>query len=345
MKKDYAFFLPQFHETEENNEYWGKGFTEWTNVKAARPYFNGHQQPKAPLTKYYDLSRKDELNGQLNECANSGLDGVIYWHYYFNRSQQALNHVPKLHLEGDNKLEFSFAWANTSWTMSWKGDDRTIIFNQEYNIKDVPYHADYLASYMKDGRYSRIDDLPIFYMLNCNDQATVIYVNMLVERLRVAHGLEIILGLADHIGEWTFACRTFYFHYPPGTILRQSIRFKLFHKFQRLFKNFGPHRVPAKRYNALLAKYLKRVKSDLVPTILTGWDNTPRYGRRGYLVIGGSIREFVNEQRFTWRQSSVQSEIDITLWKSWNEWAEGNIMEGYNSLHKDSNSIDVNEVK
>lgn len=334
MIKNYAFFLPQFHSTPENDKYWGKGFTEWINVKKGVPLFDGHEQPKEPLNGYYDLTTSGEMEDQLDRCLDAGLDGVIYWHYFFNKNKQTLNEVPNIHKDSNHRAEFSFAWANSSWTMSWKGDDRTVIFEQEYDIESIESHADYLASYMMDARYTRIGDKPVLYLLNCSSIRTVEYLNLLVHQLGQSQGIEIILGLADHISHWSFDCETFYFHYPPGSVLRQSWKFKLFHSLGSFVSGLGPLRISANLYNRLLIRYLNNSKKDVVPTFLTGWDNTPRYGRKGYIITGRSISQFVSDQKTLWTDSHIKSNLGIVLWKSWNEWAEGNIMEGYEFRNK-----------
>ena len=123
MKK-FAYYLPQFHEIEENNRWWGKGFTEWVNVKKAQPLFKGHKQPIIPLNKnYYNLENPNILVWQANLAKKYGVDGFIFYNYYFC-GKKLLEKPAKILLKNNNiPMKFFFCWANHSWFRSWEGSE------------------------------------------------------------------------------------------------------------------------------------------------------------------------------------------------------------------------------
>ena len=131
MKK-FAFFLPQFHEIPENDKWWGKGFTEWTNVKNARSLFKGHVQPKHPLNdNYYNLLDKSTVEWQTKLMNQYGIDGFIYYHYYFTGKLLLEKPAENLLKWKDIPQNFFFCWANHTWNRSWEGKT-DILLEQKY---------------------------------------------------------------------------------------------------------------------------------------------------------------------------------------------------------------------
>ena len=161
MKK-FAFFLPQFHEIPENDEWWGKGFTEWTNVKDAKPLYKGHQQPKHPMNNnYYNLLHKNVVEWQTELMNKSGLDGFIYYHYYFTGKKLLEKPAENLLKWKDIPQRFFFCWANHTWNRSWEGK-KTILLEQTYGTKDDwEKHFQYLLPLFKDDRYEKRDNKPL----------------------------------------------------------------------------------------------------------------------------------------------------------------------------------------
>ena len=135
--KVIAYYLPQFHEIPENNEWWGKGFTEWNNVKAAKPLYNGHYQPRIPFEKkYYDLSDIENMYWQADIARQHGLYGFCFYHYWF--SDKPLLEKPIINYLNHKDIDFPYciSWANESWTNGWAKPDSSIIMEQKYGREE-----------------------------------------------------------------------------------------------------------------------------------------------------------------------------------------------------------------
>ncbi|MGC9022906.1 MAG: glycoside hydrolase family 99-like domain-containing protein, partial [Dissulfurimicrobium sp.] len=160
-----AFYFPQFHAIPENDEWWGKGFTDWVNVKKARPQFKGHYQPRVPLGgRYYDQSKKDVIAWQIELARSYGLYGFCHYHYWFD-GKQLLETPTNIFLES-KELDFNFclAWANETWSRRWDGRDHHILIQQTH-IPDKDRwlaHFRYLIRAWSDERAIKIDGKPVF---------------------------------------------------------------------------------------------------------------------------------------------------------------------------------------
>ena len=148
--KAIALYLPQFHETKENNEFWGKGFTEWTNVKKSKPNFQGHHQPRIPgdnfgYLSYYNLADINAIHKQVKLAKSHGVYGFGIYYYWFS-GKQLLERPLNLFLLSNIDFHFLLIWANENWTKKWDGKNEDILVKQEYN-KDDP------INYIKDINY------------------------------------------------------------------------------------------------------------------------------------------------------------------------------------------------
>ena len=124
-----AFYLPQYYEFKENNEWWGKGFTEWTNVKKAKPLFKKHYQPTIPMDEYYyDLSEIDVMRWQIELAKNNGIYGFCFYHYWFGNNDRLMD-IPVENYLNNKSLDFPYClcWANHNWTRTWTGGDKEIL--------------------------------------------------------------------------------------------------------------------------------------------------------------------------------------------------------------------------
>ncbi|PWG81059.1 glycosyltransferase WbsX family protein [Pararcticibacter amylolyticus] len=163
--KAIAIYLPQFHPIPENDMWWGKGFTEWTNVTRSKPKFKGHYQPHLPADLgFYDLRLLETHIDQANLAKQYGIHGFCYYHYWFNG--KLLLEQP-LHLVLKNKeidMPFCLCWANENWTRRWDGFDNQVLQPQQYSIEDDKEHIQYLINFFQDERYIKIDGKPVFLM-------------------------------------------------------------------------------------------------------------------------------------------------------------------------------------
>ena len=168
MKK-YAFYLPQFHEIKENNEWWGEHFTEWTNVRAAQSLYKGHKQPVNPLNDfYYNLLDKETVEWQTKLAREHCVDGFIYYHYYFTGKKLLETPAENLLKWKDIEQNFFFCWANHSWIRSWNGT-RELLLEQTYGGEEEwEQHFQYLLPFFMDDRYEKRENKPLFMIFNSN---------------------------------------------------------------------------------------------------------------------------------------------------------------------------------
>ncbi|RRQ78488.1 glycoside hydrolase family 99-like domain-containing protein, partial [Enterococcus faecium] len=159
-----AFYLPQFHEIPENNEWWGEGFTEWTNVKTARPLYSGHYQPREPINdNYYDLLNDDVKEWQVSIAKKNGIYGFCFYHYWFDGKMLLEKPVEQFLKNKNLDINFCLSWANEPWTKAWVSKNDSILIEQNYgNEENWEKHFDYLLPFFKDSRYICNDGKPLF---------------------------------------------------------------------------------------------------------------------------------------------------------------------------------------
>lgn len=330
--KFYTYFLPQFYPTPENDKFWGKGFTEWVNVKKAKPLFKGHKQPYVP-TKfgYYNLLEGDSFKSVCEYSQETGIDGFCYWHYWFDSDKKALEKIPEMHLADKSiKQKFFLSWANHDWSKSWVGEDKTIIFKQTYSKESAFAHFEYLKQFISDSRYIRLNDLPVLQVFEPETQACFEYIQILEDQAIKEFGKGFYWLFPERQNTETLSHLSFSkVGFPPANtkvsqfmilrllqqkgLIKRSLAFgeKLYLK--ALKKNIRKHNIPGNNY---------------LPCILSGWDNTPRYGKKGYL-FNTDIPAFMESQFELIEKEMGKAKLDIVFVKAWNEWAEGNILEPY----------------
>lgn len=167
--KCIAFYLPQYHPILENDEWWGKGFTEWTNVAKARPRFTGHYQPHIPADLgFYDLRLEETRIAQAELARAYGVTGFCYYHYWFNGKMLLEGPFNNVLDSGKPDFPFCLCWANENWTRRWDGRDHEVLIEQDYSNYDAAEHMDWLANAFMDPRYIRVNNKPIFLIYKSN---------------------------------------------------------------------------------------------------------------------------------------------------------------------------------
>lgn len=158
-----AFYLPQFHPIPENDAWWGKGFTEWTNVVTGRPRFHGHYQPHLPADLgFYDLRLQETRAAQADLAKQYGIEGFCYYHYWFRGTRLLQRPLDEVLASGEPDFPFCLCWANETWSRAWSGRDHDVLIRQDYDDADNAEHIDWLVGVFRDKRYMRVEGRPLF---------------------------------------------------------------------------------------------------------------------------------------------------------------------------------------
>ena len=332
-----AFYLPQYHPIPENDKWWRKGFTEWTNVGKARPLYPGHYQPRVPGDLgYYDLRVAETRKAQAEMARRYGIEGFCYWHYWFGNGKRLLERpFNEVLASGEPDFPFCLGWANESWRGFYHGvKTKETLIDQLYpGREDDMAHFNAVLPAFLDDRYIKVDGKPLFLIYQpLNNKEAVVSMMKLWRELAVENGLEGIYFVGhtynldscreelDSMGfDALNPVRMFDYQRKQKGL---KFRSRFFHNLFRI-----PYVVPyseASRWFVAEAE----TQENVFPTIIPNWDHTPRTGRRG-LVLHGS-----DPDRFEAHLKDVMSYIDhkplehrIAFVKSWNEWAEGNYLE------------------
>lgn len=170
LAKAIAFYLPQYHPIPENDEWWGKGFTDWMNVAKAKPLFKGHYQPHIPTDLgFYDLRLEETRVAQAELAKAYGIHGFCYYHYWFNGKMLLERPFNEVLESGKPDLPFCLCWANENWTRRWDGQEHEILMRQDYQNYNAEEHVKWLSKAFEDQRYIRVNGKPIF-LIYCPDK-------------------------------------------------------------------------------------------------------------------------------------------------------------------------------
>lgn len=336
-----AMYLPQYHSIPENDAVWGKGFTEWTNVAQARPLFRGHYQPKIPADLgFYNLLMPEIREQQAQMAKEAGIEGFMYWHYWFGNGKMLLQR-PFEEVLGSKKPDYPFClgWANHSWmTKTWKKgrafQKNPMIMEQTYPGKqDVIDHFYYCLPAFKDPRYIRVDDKPIFTVFAPKDMPDVKLFISTWQILAREAGLKGIhfVGLRDGMLTIDDVKEMGFDAINNRDMLRAEMKldhFRYWTSFKYKIRKYGfPMRYNyGKLMEILLTDDDKRI--DTYPTILSGYDRTPRAGKDTVIYDHYTPSTFQSHVRKTLEYVKDKPfDNRIVFLKSWNEWGEGNYME------------------
>jgi len=334
-----ALYLPQFHPIPENDIWWGKGFTEWTNVGKAKPLFKGHYQPRIPANLgYYDLRVPETRKAQADMAREHGVEGFCYWHYWFGNGKRLLERpFNEVLVSKEPDFPFCLAWANESWKGISHGlKNRNVLIEQLYpGEEDYKAHFYSVLPAFKDKRYITVDGKPFFMIYKPFDNNDIVVFIKTWRKLAQQNKLpgiyfvghsndpkytnEDILSLGfDAVNPVRLIQ---YFH------VRTSLQ-RILRKMNRVINGIY---VVAYPYS-LMSKYFHDdeddIKENIFPSIIPGWDHSPRSGKNG-IIMTDATPEYFDEhvKKILSLVSRKQNEHRIVIIKSWNEWAEGNYME------------------
>lgn len=338
--KIIAYYLPQFHEIEENNKWWGKGFTEWTNIKSAKKLYLKHIQPKKPLNKnYYNLLNKETVEWQTNLAVKYGIYGFCYYHYWFNGRKILEKPAENLLKWKDINQKFCFCWANHSWRKTWNGTNQTLLEQLYGNEKEWKDHFNYLLKFFNDSRYIKIDNKPILILFRSKE------IPMLDERIKFYteeakkngfNGIFIIesLNLKKEYKKSNFSSAVV-LREPNLGIVSSNYFLRFMYKIKRMFKKNYLGKPMIFNFNSITKnslnyakKYIKKFKDNETIFLgsFTSWDNTPRHEKRGFVIENGNPEKF---KKYLLEQKKLmkKNEIEYIFLNAWNEWAEGMYLE------------------
>ncbi|TKB98624.1 glycosyltransferase WbsX family protein [Pedobacter cryophilus] len=338
--KPIAIYLPQFHPFTENDEWWGKGFTEWTNVTKAKPLFKGHYQPHLPSDLgFYDLRLITTHLEQIKLAKQHGIEGFCYYHYWFN-GKRLMNEALDIVLKNDLNFPFMLCWANENWTRRWDGHDQEVLIKQNYSDEDDGDHMSFLCeTFFRHKNYITVDGKPVF----------VIYRPHLFPNIKVT--IELWRKIAQKNGFNDLYLIMVNAH--QAEISPSKLGFDAVMDFQPQFKqanritpnkleiklhNFGIKKTPYwdhvicnyEQYSneAFKAFIEKQSLGRVMPCITPMWDNTARRKKGGFIFKNNNPEIYKRWLlKLTEKIKKENGEDNFIFINAWNEWAEGNHLE------------------
>ncbi len=360
-----AFYLPQFHPIPENDEWWGKGFTEWTNVAKAKPLFRSHVQPRIPTELgFYDLRLPEVREAQAQLAKEGGIEGFCYWHYWFGNGKQLLERpINEVIRSGKPDFPFCLGWANHTWTSrTWnknKSDNPDILIEQTYpGVQDHIDHFYSVLPALKDKRYITVDGKPLFLVYMPLDVPDISDMIKLWNKLAVENNLKGI-HFVSMVFSASFRNQLSGAKNIKGFINRYKVK-NCADYYRRildlgfdalcsdgkirgeiLYHGFFAAVILTFLQKIGIVRYLKYKQSrinknlfisedkweNVYPNVVPNWDRTPR-AKNTSIYVQSTPQVF---------EDSVLNALDIVkdkdeehriiFIKSWNEWGEGNYME------------------
>lgn len=341
MKRIIAIYLPQYHPFTENDEWWGKGFTEWTNVAKARPLFRGHYQPHLPADLgFYDLRVPETMQAQADLAGEHGIYGFCYYHYWFNGHLLMERPINDMLRSGKPDFPFMLCWANENWTRAWDGGDRQILIRQTYSAEDDVAHINYLLdNVLCDRRYIRVDGRPVIAIYRSSlfpDIAKSMGIWRAEARKR---GVDLYICRFEAFGEVVTDLESVGFdaavEFPPHDIIPLMWKYRHFRYSVNNFwrRKFG-HALTLDRFRyewyveERLASAACRPDYKRYSCILPMWDNSPRKGRESFVMTGSTpalYKKLLKGMLASFEPYSRDENLFFI--NAWNEWAEGNHLE------------------
>ena len=333
-----AFYLPQFHPIAENDAWWGKGFTEWTNVTRAQPRFRGHYQPHLPADLgFYDLRLPEVRQMQATLAADHGIYGFLYYHYWFSGTRLLERPFREVLASGEPDFPFALCWANESWSRAWDGQQRQILMQQSYDHEDDRRHIRSLLPAFEDRRYIRIDGRPIFAVYRASQMPNVRETTAIWREEARRHGAgDLYLLRVDQAGETADPIALGFdaaVDFQPDWL---ALGWPEHRTHLRRFANrFGISNAVYEnnyvyRYEDLVAKMESKPSPPYkrFPCVTPSWDNSARRRQGAYIYHGSTPELYERWLRHVLTHFSPPTpEENLVFVNAWNEWAEGNHLE------------------
>lgn len=336
-KRIIAIHLPQFHPFKENDEWWGKGFTEWTNVAKARPRYRGHYQPHIPADLgFYDLRLEDARIAQAELAREYGIYGFCYYHYWFNGKQLMERPVKEILSTGKPDFPFMLCWANENWSRNWDGGYSKVLIKQDYTHEDDKLHMEYLCrEVFSDRRYIRINNKPIFVIYKPDQFPDMKKTIEIWRDVASKYGIELYLAFMERNKEQSSLFLSYGYDaaidFQPrnrGDFGKKcSGNWVIRRVYHRLFESPNEITNYEEYVNYRLSLPIPSYK--LFPTVTPNFDNSPRRVNQSFTAFKGSTPSLYGK----WLSGTLKKykpfsdEENFVFINAWNEWAEGNHLE------------------
>lgn len=333
--KTLAYYLPQFHDIPENDKWWGKGFTEWTNIKKAKPLFNGHYQPREPHEDfgYYNLTDADVIRKQAQLAKRHGIYGWCIYYYWFSGKRLLEKPIDILLANKDIDINFCFEWANETWTKRWIGNDDEVAIEQKYLEDDPEKFIDDIKKYIDDPRYIRVDGRPMLLIYTPQDipNPQDLVARWRKRALDIGIGeLYILVNSREYspkelmVTDIVDGAAGFCHHNPLISNIRYTVNNSMGETvFSRVYN-----------YHRYTNLYCDFVKNDLefkpyYRSCIACWDNTPRYDTTAanhMFACNFSLKDFYRMVATNVAEAEEMNKEFMFVF-SWNEWCEGSCLE------------------
>lgn len=355
IPKIIAFYFPQFHEIPENNEWWGKGFTDWKLVKEAKPLYEGHNQPRVPIDEdYYNPCEKETLKKQAELAKKYGIEGFMFYHYWFDGKLYLEKPMEVFLSNPDIDISFCVTWANESWTRSWVGKPEIFLQEQLHtNDREIwTKHFEYLLPFFKDFRAIKVDDKPVFliyqpFLIKDSDEMIEFWTELAIKN--ELKGLYFI-AIKNHDYQSTDFLRSYdaIMKFQPREAYSSkdfndqnvSARFqflrRLPHKLQlyltKLNQKISKYKIfdSGKLWGIILKNSYRNEflnhKLKVFESAFFEWDNTARYKNKAKVFTGLTFDEKkANLSKLM--DAAHKNNSPYVFFNAWNEWSESAYLE------------------
>lgn len=328
--KAVAFYLPQFHPFEENDTWWGKGFTEWTNVTKAKPNFNGHYQPHLPIHNgFYDLRIPEVMIEQAKLAKNYGIYGFNFYYYWFDG--KVLMHRPFDILLEHKEIDINFCitWANENWTRTWDASENEVLIAQKHSNEDSKAFIRNMFKYFEDSRYIRVDNKPVLIIYRCDIIPNIVETTLLWrEEVKQAgfEGIHLVCAQTYGIKDPKVYGFDAAIEFPPHNALSADNKIdKAVHNPEFTGTIFD--------YSKIVEEQCMKERLDgkCYETLMLSWDNTARKQNHSNIFTNFSLDLYKdwlsNIATHTFYNKNIAEEEKFIFINAWNEWAEGTHLE------------------
>ncbi len=326
-------YLPQYHRIQENDKWWGEGFTEWTNVRKSVPLYSGHIQPRIPY-KYYDLSDSNELIYQMRIAAEYGVDGFSFYHYWFNGKKLLEKPIEDLLKNDEVPIDYCLCWANESWNRRWNNEEKEILIKQEYGDEvEWVEHYQYLLQFFKKKNYIKTNKCPVIIIYNERAIPCAEDMYSCWKRLALSDGFNGLHIIDVH--------RSLLVHELPfyGDAVMRFEPFATFHEMSLIEKESISNKHlsfdGSRTYNVLdYEMFCKKMtdryyfrNANQYLGFFAGWDNSPRIGDRVSLIFENNTPDVFEKYFAIQYKHSLECSNNYLFINAWNEWGEGTFIE------------------